>query len=111
MHRGHHPDSLGRLLYAAPSPIHGQGCFAKVSFEAGDYIGTFTGPEVDEDGPHVLWVFDAETRVLTGRRGDNLLRWLNHGDQPNAAFDGFDLHALRTILVDEEITIDYAAAP
>jgi hypothetical protein len=108
--RLHHAlDPLRCRLYAARSPIHGQGCFARVRFAAGDYIGTFEGVEVDEDGPHVLWLYAVETGVLIGRRGNNLLRWLNHSDRPNAEFDGFDLYARRTIAVDEEISIDYAA--
>jgi SET domain-containing protein len=37
----------------------------------------------------------------------NLLRWLNHSDDPNAELDGFDLYARRAIAVDEEITFDY----
>ncbi len=98
------------MLYTAPSPIHGQGCFARVRFEVGEYIGTFEGPEVDQDGPHVLWLYDVETEVLIGRRGGNLLRWLNHSDRPNAAFEGFDLYARRAIALDEEITIDYGGA-
>ena len=110
MRRGHAPNQLARGLYTMPSPIHGQGCFARIRFEVGAYIGTFEGPEVEQDGPHVLWLYDAEADVLIGRRGDNLLRWLNHSDQPNAEFDGFDLHARRAIAADEEITIDYGAA-
>lgn len=108
----HHfaPAPLHRRLYAAPSPIHGQGCFAKVQFAAGDCIGIFEGIAVDRDGPHVLWLYDAETGILTGRRGNNLLRWINHSDQPNAEFDGVHLYARRTIAIDEEITIDYGTA-
>jgi hypothetical protein len=108
--RAHEAGALSRRLFAGPSPIHGQGCFARVAFETGDYIGTFEGAEVDQDGPHVLWVYDAETRILIGRRGENLLRWLNHSDQPNAELDGFDLYARRAIAIAEEITIDYGAA-
>ncbi|ADC63039.1 SET domain-containing protein [Allochromatium vinosum] len=102
-------DRLDRWLLAAPSSIHGQGCFARIGFESGDYIGTFEGLEVVEDGPHVLWVYDPERGRLTGRRGTNVLRWLNHSDDPNAEFDGFELYARRTIAVGSEITIDYGA--
>ena len=102
-------DDLNRRLYAGPSDIHGQGCFARTPFSAGDRIGTFEGPEVQEDGTHVLWVFDAEQGRMIGRRGENLLRWLNDSRDPNAEFDGFDLYAKRTIAVGEEITIDYQA--
>jgi uncharacterized protein len=104
-------DPLRHQLYAAPSPIHGQGCFARTAYAAGAFIGTFTGAEVDEDATQVLWFYDAETQTVQRRRGDNLLRWLNHSDQPNAVFYGFDLYALRPIIANAEITIDYSAAP
>ena len=102
--------SLSDRVHKAWSPIHGCGCFARIPFVAGDLIGTFEGPEVQVDGPHVLWVYDAETDVLSARRGDNLLRWLNHSPDPNAEFDSFDLYARRPIAPGEEITIDYCGA-
>ncbi len=79
-------------------------------FQTGDLIGTYEGPEVDRDGTYVLWVYDPEGNSLSGREGRNLLRWLNHSDDPNAELDGFDLYARRAIAVDEEITFDYGAA-
>ena len=107
----HSADDLLRMrVYRAASPIHGQGCFAKIAFRSGDFIGTFEGPEVDRDGTYVLWTYDAEGNVLTGREVRNLLRWLNHSDDPNAELDGFDLYARRAIAVDEEITFDYGGA-
>lgn len=93
------------------SPIHGSGCFARVPFATGERIGTFEGPAVTADGPHVLWVYDAAGGVLCARRGDNLLRWLNHSADPNAEFDGFDLYARRPIAVGEELSIDYGGPP
>ena len=99
--------ALDRLIEIAPSPIHGHGCFARISFNSGDYIGTFTGIEVTEDGPHVLWVYDPERGDVIGRRGTNHLRWLNHSDAPNAEFDGFKLYARSSIAVGTELTIDY----
>ncbi|MBK1645694.1 SET domain-containing protein-lysine N-methyltransferase [Thiocapsa imhoffii] len=101
-------DQPSPRLYRAASIIHGQGCFAKVSFEPGELIGVYEGPEVCADGPHVLWIYDADAGVLRGRDGRNLLRWLNHSEEPNAEFDGFTLYALRRIGADEEITIDYS---
>ncbi len=92
----------------ARSAIHGFGCFARVGFDAGDFIGTYEGSEVEEDGTYVLWIYDAVGDVLSARRGSNLLRWLNHSDAPNAQFDQFDLYASRTIAPGEEITIDYS---
>jgi uncharacterized protein len=107
MSRSSASDPLRVRLYRAVSPIHGQGCFAKISFERGDHIGTYQGPEVEKDGTYVLWIYDSEGNVLAGREGRNLLRWLNHSEHPNAEFDGFDLYARRTIAADEEITFDY----
>ncbi|EXJ14270.1 SET domain-containing protein [Imhoffiella purpurea] len=109
-HEPKSPDPLSDRLYAAPSTIHGRGCFARHGFDAGALIGTFIGPRVDEDGPHVLWVCNSDTDECIGRRGTNLLRWINHCDEPNAEFDGFDLYARRAIARDEEITCDYGAA-
>ena len=94
----------------AQSPIHGFGCFARVGLAAGEFIGTYEGQEVQEDGVYVLWVFDANGGVLNARKGCNLLRWLNHSDEPNAEFDCFDLYARRPIAAGEEITIDYGGA-
>jgi SET domain-containing protein len=45
---------------------------------------------------------------VEGRRGLNLLRYLNHAERPNAEFDGFDLYALKNIRAGEEITFNYS---
>ena len=90
-----------------PSPIHGQGCFARVGFAAGDYIGTYQGRPARRNGTYVLWVSE-DGEHWQGRSGRNLLRWLNHSDTPNAVFDGFDLYAVRAIAPGAEITFDYA---
>jgi SET domain-containing protein len=110
MGRSSSDDLMCKRVYCAASSIHGQGCFAKIAFRSGDFIGTFEGPTVDRDGIYVLWTYDSEGNVLVGREGRNLLRWLNHSDDPNAEFDGFDLYARRAIAVDEEITFDYGGA-
>ncbi len=104
------PLPLARRVRVAPSPIHGLGCFAAIPFAPGDWIWTFEGIEVTEDGPHVLWVYDQERLQLIGRRGINPLRWLNHSDTPNAEFEGFELYARLAIAPGDEITIDYGAA-
>jgi len=89
------------------SGIHGRGLFAVRAIAAGEYIGTFSGPAARSDGMHVLWVYPDDSAEPVGRVGRNLLRFLNHADDENAEFDGFDLYALRAIGVDEEVTIDY----
>jgi hypothetical protein len=81
-----------------------------VRFQIGELIGTYEGPEVQEDGTYVLWVYDADGQVLSARDGRNLLRWLNHSDDPNAEFDVFELFARRQIEAGEEITIDYTGS-
>jgi SET domain-containing protein len=97
---------LGNIVYKAPSEIHGNGLFAKVSINKGEYIGTYEGPEAKRDGTYVLWVFEDDKQPV-GRSGRNLLRYLNHQDKGNAEFDGFDLFALKNIKPNEEITFDY----
>jgi hypothetical protein len=54
----------------------------------------------------VLWVFE-DGKSPVGRSGRNLLRYLNHHDEGNAEFDGFDLFALEDIEPHHEITFDY----
>jgi SET domain-containing protein len=83
--------------------------FAARRIAAGEYIGTFHGPRVDADARHVLWVYPQDGPPV-GRRGQNVLRFLNHATPCSAAFDGFDLFASRPIAADEEVTIDYVDA-
>lgn len=96
-------------VYKAPSLIHGTGCFARIPLRQGDYIGTYQGPPVKRDGTYVLWVW-GEGEEPVGRSGRNLLRYLNHQDDGNAEFDGFDLYARRDIPPGVEITFDYNGA-
>ena len=95
------------LVYSASSSIHGKGLFARTRIPRGEYIGTYEGPQAKRNGSHVLWVYDEDTGEVTGRRGMNVLRYLNHSKKPNAEFDGFELYSLRAIRPDEEITINY----
>lgn len=92
----------------ASSQIHGTGCFARRAFVPGEHIGTYEGPVAKRDGTYVLWVY-AEGERPVGRSGRNLLRYLNHQEDGNAEFDGFELYACREISVGEEITFDYNA--
>ena len=88
------------------SPVHGKGLFARRQVAEGQYLGAYEGPATDRDGMHVLWV-EGEDARMRGIDGRNALRYLNHADEPNAAFDGNRLYALRRILPGEEIFIDY----
>ena len=97
---------LSDIVYVAPSPIHGRGLFAKQPIQVDSYIGSYQGPTAKRNGTYVLWVYE-EGEAPVGRRGLNMLRYLNHSDTPNAIFNGFDLYALKPIRPHEEITFDY----
>jgi hypothetical protein len=98
---------LGERVCRRPSPIHGTGCFARVAFAAGDFIGTYEGRTARRDGTYVLWVLECGEPPV-GRSGRNLLRWLNHQAPGNARFEGYHLYALCDIAPGEEITFDYS---
>lgn len=100
---------LSDLFYVEESGIHGKGLFARLPMKKGHYLGTYKGPEttdMENAGPHVLWV-EVDDGSWLGRDGRNILRYLNHHEEPSAEFDGFDLYALRDIPEGMEITIHY----
>ena len=99
-------EELETLFYIDDSTIHGKGLYAKVSISPGDYLGTYDGPSAEDDGMHVLWV-EEDDGEWRGRDGKNLLRYLNHSEEPFAEFNGFDLYALKPIEPGIEITIHY----
>ena len=103
-------EELEALFYVGESTIHGKGLYARVGIEEGDYMGTYSGPEAQENGSHVLWV-EHDGGKWEGRIGMNLLRYLNHASEPHAEFDGFDLFAVKNIAEGEEITINYGEDP
>ena len=98
---------LAELVYVAASPIHGRGVFAKKPIGAGTHIGTYEGPRAKRNGKYVLWVHD-EDGTVEARRGMNQLRYLNHTEEPNGEFDGFELYAIKNIKPGEEITFNYS---
>ncbi len=100
------PGLLKQNVFVAPSTIHGKGLFARRALAADSYIGTYRGLYTQNDGKYVLWTYPDDTAPI-GRRGMNLFRYLNHNDDPNAEFDGYDLIALRDIDEGEEITFNY----
>ncbi len=100
---------LKKLVYVAPSPIHGKGLFAKKRIPKGAFLGTYEGPQAKRNGSHVLWVYSEDEEPI-GRRGMNVLRYLNHAENPKAEFDGFDLFSIKTINAGDEITINYESA-
>lgn len=88
------------------SPIHGRGVFAKKDLRAGQRIGLFEGESTLEDGTYVLWIFD-ENGEEVGIEGRNALRFLNHGEPPNAEFQEAELFVTRAIPIGGEVLIDY----
>ncbi len=100
---------LEQLVVAATSDIHGTGLFSARFIHAGEYIGSFHGPIVEEDGEHVLWIEDTAADCgYIGIQGKNLLRYLNHDSSGNVEFFGLELYARIDIPSGEEITLDYA---
>lgn len=95
------------LVYVAPSLIHGRGLYAARPLAAGQLIGIYQGPEVEEDGAHVLWIEDGNGDRWIGFDGKNEMRFINHSDEPNAEMDGLDCYARVDIEAGAEITIDY----
>ncbi len=98
--------ALSQNFFIAPSPIHGQGVFARRRFEIDSYLGRYEGPPTSDNDTYVLWVQQDNDEWL-GIDGQNLLRFLNHSDTPNAAFYGDELYAIRPISGGDEITFDY----
>lgn len=100
-------ESVNHQVYVATSSIHGRGLFAALALREGDLIGVYAGPQVAEDGPHVLWIEDPESGQWVGYDGVNEMRFMNHSGRPNAEMDGLYCYALREISPGVEITIDY----
>jgi SET domain-containing protein len=94
------------LVYVDSSSIHGEGLFAACELTAGQLIGNYQGPVVEQDGMYVLWI-EQEEDVWVGYDGRNCMRYLNHADSPNAEMDGLQCYALEDISINQEITIDY----
>ena len=91
------------LIYVDDSLIHGKGLFARKHIGAGEIIGVLDGVATSTDGEYVLWL-DEENGIHV--RCD--LRFINHSDEPNAAYyDTLEVCALTDIAPGEEITHDY----
>ncbi len=97
-------------FYVEDSAIHGKGLFAKRPIKSGTYLGCYEGPVTTENDTHVLWAQMEDDRWV-GRDGRNVLRYLNHSKKPSAEFEGFDLYAVKDILPNQEVTIDYGEEP
>jgi SET domain-containing protein len=69
------------LIYVDDSPIHGKGLFSRKHIGAGELIGILDGVPTSSDGEDVLWL-DEEN----GFHVQCDLRYINHSDEPNAAY-------------------------
>lgn len=98
---------MNKLVYVAPSEIHGKGLFAALPLQKGQLIGIYDGPVVDEDDIYVLWIEGDAGEEWTGYDGKNEMRFMNHAGSPTAEMDGLYCYALVNIETDTEITIDY----
>jgi hypothetical protein len=95
------------LAYVDDSAIHGKGLFARADIPADTFVGSYEGPATDEDGMHVLWVWNDERDAWEGIDGKNEMRFLNHSADPNAEWWGNELYSIRSIAEGEEITFHY----
>lgn len=101
---------LAEFFYVAESMIHGKGLFSRKHLENGTYLGEYCGPATDVVDTYVLWAQDEQNNWI-GRDGRNLLRFINHSNNPCAEFCGFELFAIREISPGMEITVDYGEDP
>jgi len=91
-------------IFVDDSPIHGKGLFARMFIHAGEEIGTIEGEYTTRDGDYVLWL-DEQTGILV----ESDVRYINHSDNPNAAYyDDLKVYALKDIKPGEEITHNYS---
>lgn len=94
------------------SPIHGRGLFAKRKIRKGLKIGVLRGRKSSDPGHYAMIVVSDEGNREVKAEGP--LKYVNHSEDPNAELYTLDedgsaeLIATRTILPNEEITIDYA---
>jgi hypothetical protein len=95
------------LAYVDDSPIHGKGLFARTDIAVDTYVGSYEGPATDDDGMHVLWVWNDRRDAWEGIDGKNEMRFLNHSADPNADWWGNELYAIRPISAGDEITFHY----
>jgi hypothetical protein len=88
------------------SRIHGKGIFARRRLREGQRIGRFEGDTATKNGTYVLWLIGEDGSEI-GIRGRNALRFLNHGEPPNAEFVDDELYVVRNVQPGAEVLIDY----
>jgi len=113
----------GRRLQVKRSGVHGQGVFALQPIAAGQTIIEYTGeviswPEALRRHPHdpsqpdhTFYFHIDDERVIDGKVGGNLSRWINHACDPNVEADDSSgriyLLAMRDIERGDELFFDY----
>lgn len=113
----------GRRLQVKRSGVHGQGVFALQPITAGDTIIEYTGevisweealrrhPHDPSQPDHTFYFHIDDERVIDGKVGGNLSRWINHACDPNVEADDSSgrifLRALRDIEPGDELFFDY----
>jgi SET domain-containing protein len=105
-------------VFARPSPIHGQGLFARVDIPPETNIVEYSGPRLSvREGKRLadhgnVYLFRVNRReFIDGSVAWNLARHANHSCAPNAVSVQIDgaiwLRSNRAIARGEEITYDY----
>jgi uncharacterized protein len=113
----------GRRLQVKRSGVHGQGVFALQPIAAGETIIEYTGevisweealrrhPHDPSQPDHTFYFHIDDERVIDGKVGGNLSRWINHACDPNVEADDSSgrifLQALRDIEPGDELFFDY----
>ena len=106
-------------LDVSPSPIDGQGVFARDPIPARRKIGDLRGELITTDTARIratrheriMIVELSPQHAMDFRRSSDPLRFTNHSCEPNARFricpDRVEFYALRAIAPGEEITVSY----
>lgn len=113
----------GRRLQVKRSGVHGQGVFALQPIAAGETIIEYTGevisweealrrhPHDPSQPDHTFYFHIDDERVIDGKVGGNVSRWINHACDPNVEADDSSgrvfLLALRDIERGDELFFDY----
>jgi len=108
-----------RGLCVMKSPLGGLGCFATMSFPANSRVAVYAGERISHaeamrrmktaNGKYICRL-DAE-HYVDGSVDGNETQYINHSCEPNADVviinESIVVYALREILPEEEITVDY----
>jgi hypothetical protein len=113
----------GRRLQVRRSGVHGRGVFALQPISKGETIIEYTGeviswaealrrhPHDPSQPDHTFYFHIDDERVIDGKVGGNVSRWINHSCDPNVEADDTGgrvfLVALRDIAPGDELFFDY----